>query len=232
MPDGRSLLTSTMNTRDLGGLPVASGKHTCFGRFVRSDLPATLTDAELTTLRGRGITTVLDLRSDRELQRTASFLRGREGFAYRHLPLPGDGAVPKTETDIPASYLYMLQDPAAIYPIMKILADADTGVLFHCTAGKDRTGVLSALLLSLAGVPAPDILTDYQISYTNFRPLVETLRTEDPTLPDWVGQSKPEYLSAFLAAFAAEYKSVENYLRHIGLTKRDIGRLRGKLLCP
>jgi len=226
----RLLLSNTLNTRDLGGYPTGTGGCTCFSRFLRSDLPYALTDADASRLIGMGITTVVDLRSTRETEQAPSFFENREGFAYRHCPLHGNGKRPADEKDIPASYLNLLADSSVLFDIMKIFADAECGVLFHCTAGKDRTGVIAALLLSLAGVPLPDILADYQISYTYIRPMVERLRAADPSFPRWAGQSKPEYMAAFLSAFCEKYQSVAQYLTGLGLSRRDIVKIKSKLI--
>ena len=226
----KSLLSHTMNTRDLGGHPTLSGGYTRCNRFLRSDLPTGLSENDVSLLRRKSITTVIDLRSIHEKMNTPSFFENRPGFEYRHCPLSGDGKRPPTEEEIPASYLAMLCGSSVIFDIMKIFADTDTGFLFHCTAGKDRTGVIAALLLSLAEVPMPDILADYQISYPNIRPMVDQLRSADPALPAWVGQSKPEYLSAFLSSFQQKYQSIENYLLHLGLSAHDIRSIQSKLV--
>lgn len=133
------------------------------------------------------------------------------------------------ESEIPLSYLNMLQDSSTLFKIMKTIADTNEGILYHCTAGKDRTGVLSALLLSLAEVSLSDILADYQMSYTYIRPMIDRLHCDDPSLPAWVGLSKPEYLSVFLSLFHNQFQTVTDYLTHIGLSSLDILNIKSKL---
>jgi len=225
----RLILSGTMNTRDLGGHPIISGGFTRYNCFFRSDLPTMLSDEESLLLYNQGITTVIDLRSIREAESQSSFFKNRSGFDYWHCPLNGDGKMPAKEENIPASYLNMLGDSSSILKIMKVFADTGSGCLFHCNAGKDRTGVISALLLSLANVPLPDILADYQVSDTYIRPMVDQLRLANPALPAWVGQSKPEYLSGFLSDFHQKFHSVDDYLLHIGLSALDISNIKIKL---
>lgn len=227
----RLVLSNTLNTRDLGGYPIKSGGYTSYNKLLRSDLPTLLTDEESFYLYKQRITTIIDLRSTSEIESKPSFFINRDGFNYHHCALYGDGKVPADEADIPISYLNMLYDSSTVFNTMKIIADTNEGVLYHCTAGKDRTGVISALLLSLAEVSLPDILADYQISYTYIRPMIDLLHRNDPSLPAWVGQSKPEYLSVFLSLFHKNYKAVTDYLTHIGLSPLDILNIKSKL-CP
>jgi protein-tyrosine phosphatase len=113
---------------------------------------------------------------------------------------------------------------------MKLLTHAQNGVLYHCTAGKDRTGVISALLLSLVGVSSHDIISNYEISYSNLKPMIEKLHTQNPNLPPFIGHSKAVYMKMFLDLFYNRYCSPETYLTKIGLTKEEITTLKGKLV--
>ena len=222
--------TSTLNTRDLGGYPTASGEHTRYLRFLRSDAPINIKDSEVEFLISNNITTVIDLRSLEEIGVYPCFFSGKQGFDYHHCPLFGSGNIPTEENEIPGFYMDMLSNSDVIYSAMKTIADADGGVLYHCTAGKDRTGVISALLLSLVEVPLSDILADYQVSHTYIRPMIEMIREHRPALPAWVGRSNPEYMESFLSEFLKKHQSVQAYLRHIGLSDVEIGRIKLKLV--
>lgn len=226
----RILLNNTMNTRDLGGYPVSLQESTRYDQFWRSDFPSSLTTQEVNFFLEKNITTIVDLRSEDEIEKNPSFFTNNSNFSYFHCPLFGGGAAPSNEKEIPASYMNMLFDHAIILKIMKIFANYPTGILYHCTAGKDRTGVISALLLSLAGVSELDILADYQISYTYISPKIYQLHLSDSTLPQWVGKSKIEYLAQFLSNFKDKYLSAENYLLSIGLFVEEISRIKSKLL--
>lgn len=224
-----------MNLRDIGGYPAANGAATVFGRFLRGDAPSRVSDAEADALRGMGVTTVIDLRSDDETQRTPSALQGREGFDTRHIGLirqEGFDILPSREEDVPGMYIGMADNHAAMRGVMRAMAGAPSGVLFHCTAGKDRTGVTAALLLLLAGVSETDIVADYQVSYTYIRPMILAMKAKHADMPAFLGHSKPEYMEGFLAGFAAQYGTAERYLSAIGLGGAEIAAIRGKLVSP
>ena len=137
------------NLRDLGGYPAGDGV-TVWERFLRGDNPAGLSEQDIQWLRERDITTIVDLRSGEELARQPDQLRGQPGFLYHHCPLVGIEKLPNLEADIGRAYFEAMDRLTCGGRAMRILAAAPGGVLFHCTAGKDRTGILAMLLLSLA----------------------------------------------------------------------------------
>ena len=103
-------------------------------------------------------------------------------------------------------------------------------MLFHCTAGKDRTGILAMLLLSLAGVAREDILADYQISETYLAEIIQLIQLRVPDLAAFAGQSRREYLEECMDLLLDKYGSVPDYLRAAGLTAGELETLRHKLL--
>ena len=232
----RYFLEHTCNTRDLGGYPVDFHTHTREGRFIRSDVPVKLSKEELSMFRGLGVTTVVDLRSLGELEKTPSAFAEADGFDYHHIHLNGGSSVIRSEADIPGNYLAILENREAVRQIFTVFAAAPGGVFYHCTAGKDRTGMVSALLLLLAGVADCDMIADYQVTHTYIEKLltglIEKRESEDdmPEIPLYLGQSKPEYLSRFLALFREKYGTGEAYLRGVGLSQSALDRIREKLL--
>ncbi|MVB10742.1 Tyrosine-protein phosphatase [Caprobacter fermentans] len=217
------------NMRDLGGYPSARGGITAWRRFIRSDAPVLLTQNETAMLRERNIMTVIDLRYPDEAERKPCFLAGEKDFSYYNFSI-GSGFVPAEEEEIKHSYMTFVHHQSAMKQVFQTMAKADNGVLFHCSAGKDRTGVVSALLLSLAGVEDCDILADYEVSYPYIRPILRKLRENDPSLPAFAGRSKTEYLEDFLKLFRAEYGCTEDYLMSIGLDRTILHRLKSRLL--
>lgn len=164
-------LEGTANTRDLGGLPIAGGRVRP-GVALRSDNLTELTTADVALLVERiGVRTVLDLRTDGERRVEGPGPLQRAGV--RHLSLSvvpeiaGDRVLPDRRREDPTEiYLDYLRDaPQSFATAFRVLADPAAGaVIFHCAAGKDRTGVLAALLLSCLGASRADILTDYLAS--------------------------------------------------------------------
>lgn len=151
-----SLLQSTLNTR-----PLPTGDM----RFIRSDCPDKLTDEEVEWLRHNHITTVVDLREKKEYERTPCSLETEEGFLYYHLPVTGGGDAPKSPEEVAAVYLGMLDE--RMDRIIQTILDAESNVLYFCGAGKDRTGVVSAILLKRLGFDRQVIVDDYMQSKEN-----------------------------------------------------------------
>lgn len=152
----RSLLQSTRNTRALptGGL-----------RYIRSDFPGNLTDAEIRWLLEHNITTIIDLRSEEEIAEKPCSLRARDGFTYFHLPVTGGGGIPVSREHLHTIYRQMLD--GQMDQIIDTIMNADSNVMYFCTAGKDRTGVVSALILRRLGYSDEVIIDDYMESRDN-----------------------------------------------------------------
>lgn len=151
-----SLLKSTLNTRTLpvGGM-----------RYIRSDAPLNLTEKEIQWLLDHHVTTLVDLRSMEEVERKPCPLQGRAGFTYHHLPVTGGGDTPKSREHLHQVYRGMVDEQMAV--ILHTILQAPSNVMYFCTAGKDRTGVVSALLLKHLGAPEDVIVQDYMASKEN-----------------------------------------------------------------
>ena len=136
----QSLLSSTANTRDLGGFPISAGRWTQRNRIWRSDAPVVFCETDEQRLKNLNITTIIDLRTDSETERRPCAYAGRPGFTYQHFPITAGSVPPDTLEEVPFTYLQIAQQREAAEAIHAV-ASSDTGVLFCCTAGKDRTGV-------------------------------------------------------------------------------------------
>lgn len=211
------------NLRDLGGYPAGDGV-TVWERFLRGDNPAGLSEQDIQWLRERDITTIVDLRSGEELARQPDQLRGQPGFLYHHCPLVGIEKLPNLEADIGRAYFEAMDRLTCVGRAMRILAAAPGGVLFHCTAGKDRTGVVAALLLWLAGVSEEDILDDYIVSGPYLQQMLRAYCEAHPGAVVCPPQSA--YMSSFLRLFAQRYGTPRQYLEMLGV---DAGKLAEKL---
>lgn len=218
------------NLRDLGGYPAADGRVTAFSRFFRTDAPARLSESEIEQLRTLGITTVIDLRGVEESAAAPCMLSRANGFDYHLMPFFLGNAYPQREEEVAAMYFLMVDEQKTLAKVMRIVAEAKGGVLYHCTAGKDRTGVMSALLLMLAGVVDEDIIADYQVSFTYLQKRIEGMAAEMAGIPMYLLHSKPEYMMDFLELFRAKYSSAEGYLHAIGLSDAEVEAIREKLL--
>ncbi len=218
------------NLRDLGGYPVPGGGETAWERLLRGDNPEHLTEEDLRWLLDRDITTVVDLRSEAEAGRKPDQLAGVPDFHYVVCPLLEADRMPNLEDDVGAGYFRVLEGTDRVARALRTIAAAPGGVLFHCTAGKDRTGLMAALLLGLVGAVRTDLLADYQVSETYLADAIRQIREKVPDLSAFAGASKAEYLSDCLDLLEEKYGSVPDYLRAVGLTEEELTALRGKLL--
>ncbi|MBO4846252.1 MAG: GNAT family N-acetyltransferase [Lachnospiraceae bacterium] len=151
-----SLLRSTLNTR---ALPTGDL------RYIRSDYPGELSDEEVKWLKDNNITTVVDLREEKEYAVRICRLENEEGFSYFHMPVTGGGDTPKSTEAVGVTYLGMLDDK--MDEIISTIMNAKSNVMYFCGAGKDRTGVVSAIILKKLGFSDQDIIDDYMETKDN-----------------------------------------------------------------
>jgi protein-tyrosine phosphatase len=182
-------LVGASNFRDLGGYPTAEGGVTRWGRLFRSDTLHELTEGDVTMLRDMGLTSIIDLRTGTEAERSGRGLLGAEATGYFHLSVIDEDAgesrgIPAPIDDSLANrYLWYLDigREALAQAITIIGHDASHPLVFHCAAGKDRTGVLAALILDIVGVERRSIVQDYVLTASRMDAIVERLsrnRTE------------------------------------------------------
>ncbi len=227
--DRRIPLSSTVNTRDLGGYGTEDGKTTKFGRVLRSEVPLVLNAEDIALLSVLGIETAIDLRScDETIIKPSAFAHNSQ-FQYYSCPFRMGNRHPLSRDEIPELYGEILADFAAMRSIMRNIANQEGGVLFHCAFGKDRTGIVAAVMLLISHVKLSDILADYQVSYTYLRFLVRELHESHPELPRFIGRSDMEDMEITLEHFVSQYGDAETYLQTIGLTPNEIYVLQNKL---
>lgn len=226
----KSILESTANTRDLGMYRIqGTKKYTASNRIYRSDCCVTLSQRDRELLLSRGITTIIDLRSVAEAEAKPSTFAGDNGFHYLQFPIVDGMTVPESLAKVPISYM-KIAHAEGMKDMFKSIANAESGVLFQCTAGKDRTGVVSALLLSLAGVSDEDIVNDYVISRELNRDRLQTFLKKHPEIDKEIVLANEKSMTGFLEMFRAQYNSVEQYLLDLGLTEMEITKLKDKLV--
>ena len=233
-----------LNARDLGGYPAAGGRETRWGAVVRSDSLGALTAAGQAALAGYGIRTIIDLRLADEITRHPNPFAepGDHGVAYTNVSVidPAAGFPPDTDT-LAQNYLWMLDRFGGfVAEVMAAMAGApEGGVLIHCAAGKDRTGLMSALLLGLVGVPAETIAADYALTAELLRPRDEAWLAAAP--PEERAEREAmlaryaptaEVMLEVLAGLEERHGGVEGYLWEAGVSPADLDRLRERLLAP
>ena len=187
----KSLLDTTQNTRDLGGYLRINGEKTRPFRFLRSDKPEHPSQSDFQFLLSHGITTVIDLREESAVNRLENPFANHPGFFWHHCPIQEGSGIPESVEAVPGSYLQIAESSGAA-EAFRVMASAPNGVLFHCSAGKDRTGTLSAILLMLAQVPEETIVSDYLMTGECIR---ERLELVHQRVPEHFPQSRPVLLA-------------------------------------
>ncbi len=227
------------NARDLGGLPTRSGGTTRYGAFVRSAGLQFVTDAGWQAARNAGVRTIVDLRNDDEIRAEKGVPPVSLGFTRVWVPLDDASDVEfwnhvdgERLNGSPLYYpLFLERKSARCAAIITALAGcADGGVLFHCSAGRDRTGLVTLLLLALADVEAEVIAADYELSTVDLVPVFALLGMEDqgPIIQahvDGLGTTLRELVLATLDGF-----DVSSYLLQAGVAAADIACVRARLL--
>jgi protein-tyrosine phosphatase len=198
-----------LNARDLGGLPTGNGA-TRFGAVVRSDSLHRLTDVGWADLEAYGVATIVDIRAPSECR--VRPIRVRGAVNYRNVPLLDDVALARVARrfDVEGeNYLWQLEHHARrVGTILTVIADAASGgVLVHCAAGKDRTGLIASLVLAIAGVDREVIASDYALSAAAVVAMMEEHQAAEPDPSRWdlvrhMYQSPPDAISSLLAELA------------------------------
>lgn len=233
-------LAGAINVRDLGGYPTADGRVTPFGRFFRSDNMNGLGEEDIKTLLGRRIHTIVDLRTPGEVAEHPNSFAEVEGVTLAHCSLLGESTEAFTGTaesgflrSLGENYAAMIARDGAYYrELFAILAQGVRrgGVLFHCTAGKDRTGVTAALLLALAGVYEVDIVADYALTEVYLKEKVERFIANNPGTPVEIFGARPESMEAFLKSLREEHGGAAAYLAKIGVPQAELDAIWGESL--
>lgn len=236
-PGRRLELAGVFNFRDVGGYPAAGGRTTRWRTLLRSDALHRLDPAGGAVLAGLSLRTVLDLRTEAEAEKAPSALEGLADQRTHISLLTGDLAALPLELD--AIYRFMIDEcGATIGAAIKVLAEAGAmPALVHCSAGKDRTGVVVALILALLGVPDEVIAADYELSAANLdtenTPAIAQLQASTGLGADLTRAllSSPASLILDVLAWTREASgSVDGYLLARGLSEADLDRLRVALL--
>ncbi|WP_183564231.1 tyrosine-protein phosphatase [Mucilaginibacter sp. SP1R1] len=242
------VLQGASNFRDLGGYATADGHHVKWRQVYRSADISKLTDDDLAVLKGRKVTYDVDLRGHQESAQAPDRLN--PGTDYILSPAGSDNmdwikSITKLKGNqadsVMQSYYSNTQFLAERYKLFfnKLLVlPQDNSLVFHCTAGKDRTGIGAALLLYSLGVPYDTIMNDYLASNYYRRAdnvkmvnqMVKYAHIDEQVAKEMAGVKK-EFLDSTFKAITDQYGSVDNFLKtQVGLDDQKIGLLKKKFL--
>jgi protein-tyrosine phosphatase len=239
-PDRALELEGCVNFRDLGGYRTSDGGTIRWRLLLRADGLHKLTEADHRALIQLGLATVIDLRTVDEAEQRGRFPVDAVPVTYIDLPLfdvlptPEEMQSWREASYVAARYLQMVSEGGAVLT-RSIQALAMPGALpavFHCSAGKDRTGVLAALTLAFLGVDDETIVADYALSGAAMDRLLERLKAEYPDAVEEVERHapsilevKPETMEEFLASVRSEYGSYDALADRLGVVEA-VARLR------
>jgi protein-tyrosine phosphatase len=239
-------LEAVHNFRDLGGYPTVTGRATKWRTLFRADGLYRLTPHDAQTVVDLGVQTVIDLRTQKEVQNRGTFPVKQFPINFHHLPIIdatwNDGDTPDIEDVVEFlvwAYREMLDRASEKFAdAIKLIAAQDVlPAVFHCAAGKDRTGVLAAFILSILGVPDEIISADYGKTEDGMKRLIEWAKIYQPELADAYAKmparfaaSDPRAMTIILDGLNQKHGSVQNYLREIGVDETTFNTLRGDLL--
>ncbi|MEX1009628.1 MAG: tyrosine-protein phosphatase [Acidimicrobiia bacterium] len=244
MADARSpepvKLTGFVNFRDLGGHSTPEG-HLRAGRVYRSDSLAHVEVSDIVHLvEERGITMVIDLRRDHEVEAAPLADLEAAGVRVVHQSLI-DPAVPALQTSdivdgtLADRYLSILDTSGDQFvAVVRLISDSDNHpVVFQCAAGKDRTGLVAAMVLGLLGVDDETITTDYAASAAVVDVLLARLHARAPDREPpgpRIMSAEASTMQAALDWMRDRHGSIEGYTRAHGLTEAEITELREEMI--
>jgi protein-tyrosine phosphatase len=236
-------LDGAVNFRDLGGYATVDGRRTRWRVLFRADGLSELSQTDFSIMRDLGIRTVVDLRSGHEVEQSRFDVEAHP-VAFHHFPfidqLPDVEQWDRRPGLLGAQYKEMLDDAAPqIIGALEVLTASDSRpAVFHCTAGKDRTGLLSALVLSLLGVPEETVVADYALSGEAMERLRAKLIVKYPDSKDTISDidevfsANPANMVELFAHLRERYGSVTEYAVTVGVPDAVVARLREELLEP
>lgn len=238
-------LEGCYNFRDLGGYPAADGRAVRWRMLYRSDALHHLTETDAVCARDElGVRTTIDLRTEAEVEvypEPVGLLPRRYHLPFLATLKRSSDAVQRVDRGPEATaerYLRMLEGAGdRVAEAVRILAEpGGLPAVFYCAVGKDRTGILAAVVLGLLGVPDTEIVRDYTLTSRGIEDVIERLRgsdvygpgIDDTPTPDF--HPHPDTMALVLEGLEADHGSIEGYVRANGVTTGTIEALRGALL--
>ncbi|MCO5214969.1 MAG: tyrosine-protein phosphatase [Thermomicrobiales bacterium] len=235
-------LEGAFNVRDLGGLPTTDGYEVRYGKLFRSDALGRLTDQDMALMERYGISTVLDLRTDDEIAEHGVARLIDNGARHVHIRLmeqdPGEPLPSHPSRTLGELYSYMARKgPDKFVETITFLGETgNMPAVFHCAAGKDRTGITAALVYSVLGVDREDIIRDYVITEEAMQRVIARLSLSEQAR-EGTRQVHSSYLHAedetlrtFLTWLDEAYGSPVQWLLDSGMQTNVIDNLKREML--
>jgi len=234
-------LDGAVNFRDQGGYPTTDGRTVKWRRLFRSDSPSTLTESDVKTITGTlGIKSVVDLRSSNGVLDDGRGLLALSGLGYHNYPfLERRGIDPPTSGDqsadrLSAIYQWMLQNSGTLIAqaFTALAQDLNQPAMFHCSAGKDRTGILGATILAVLGVGREDVVADFMMT----NEVIDGILARIKKMPGFESSTREGIMAPqpaiekFLDVTQSDFGGSEAYLLHHGVQQGIIDGFRESML--
>lgn len=229
-------IEGSWNVRDLGGYATVDGRVTRWGRAIRAGNLDKVTTTGQQVLIDYRVKTIIDLRDMQEVTDYPDVFAESTVVSYKHLPIAKDGynGGYVTLKELYCNYCDGYQP--SIRTIVGEIAESEPGVLFHCFAGKDRTGIVAALILGTVGVPDAVIAEDYALTSQRITMLHEGWRAwaiqqgQDMERFEHDISAEATTMIEMLGHIHHRYGGVANYLSTCGVTERQLEQLRDLLI--
>lgn len=221
-------LENIENFRDLGGYGCRYGE-TSFGVIYRSATLARASRSDIDKMASLGIRSIIDLRGAEAQASHPDPMKNDPRFTVYELDVNGNGRIVYDRKEYVESYMEMVEDPESARKILRTIIHAQRPLVIHCQAGKDRTGVFSALLLGAAGVDFDEINADYMSSYPLLSKMTAHTKTHYPEFPAMLLTPDTSFLKEVYEAFKKKYGDFEHYCQAIGLGEDECHTLENLL---
>ncbi|MBO0728062.1 MAG: tyrosine-protein phosphatase [Acidimicrobiaceae bacterium] len=235
------------NFRDLGGYESRDGRRVRWGMLFRSDTLHRLTEADGEIFHDLGLRTVIDLRSSTELQGYGRLNVTGGEFAWHNVPMSDNlilaprGSDEELPEPLPPGEGYFQTAQrfgGSLTLVFRLLCEGQAlPAVFHCTSGKDRTGIIAALVLDILGIPDEVIASDYALTEEAQERSTTWIEANEPDFAAFLAEipyerraATPEKILGFLDRIRAQYGSVEVYLASLGVGSEQLDVLRDRLL--
>ena len=244
------LFEACFNFRDLGGYETDDGHRVRWNLLYRSDTLHRLTAADAETFSALGLRTVIDLRSRTEIEDFGRLGVATETLVWHSVPMLDDvKLIPREASESPPpppqalsmgeGYLRIVEEYGdSVAEVFELLTrDHALPAVFHCTSGKDRTGIVAALLLDLVGVPDATIAADYVLTEQARARSTPWIEANEPGFAALLAQIPPERrvlsseaILGFLAGIRSKHGTVRDFLMGLGVTEEQLDLVRARLL--
>ena len=221
------------NCRDIGGFLTRSNQCVRNNVFIRSDNLTDIQSDDMKLLEELGVQAVIDFRHQNEIDHAPDPFVNHPRVEYHNIAILDHAQFTLEDLNqikLSDLYISMSENKTFVKSVFDTLARYDKAVLYHCTAGKDRTGVITALLYKLVGVPDIDIIADYEVSFTYLVPKYAGRDENVSEMYQDLFSSRPETMETFLNYLNYKYPNILDYFISKDISMETIDIIKRKLI--